>query len=119
MKSLVVKRSAAIAGHKTSVSLEDAFWEVVKEIAFERDITLSDLIGKIDSERQPGNPSSAIRLNFIAIKFQSIGSGSEREKCWARGNCDCPKTGATNQPLARVEPWRSRDDDAPFVALLG
>jgi len=49
MKSLVVKRSTAIAGRGTSVSVEDAFWKVAKEIAIERDITRSDLIGDIDS----------------------------------------------------------------------
>jgi predicted DNA-binding ribbon-helix-helix protein len=61
-KSLVVKRSIVIAGHKTSVSLEDAFWEGLKEIAGSRDTTLSDLVAAIDSERQHGNLSSAIRL---------------------------------------------------------
>lgn len=49
MKSPVVKRSIVIAGHKTSVSLEDAFWKGLKEIAGERDITLSDLVAAIDS----------------------------------------------------------------------
>jgi predicted DNA-binding ribbon-helix-helix protein len=62
MKSLVKKRSAVIAGRKTSVSLEDAFWKSLKEIARERDMTLSDLISVIETERQHGNLSSAIRL---------------------------------------------------------
>ena len=62
MKSPVVKRSIVIAGHKTSVSLEDAFWKGLKEIASGRDMTLSDLVAVIDSERQHGNLSSAIRL---------------------------------------------------------
>jgi predicted DNA-binding ribbon-helix-helix protein len=62
MKSLVVKRSVVVAGHKTSVSLEDAFWKGLKEIAGERDTTLSELIGTIDSEREYGNLSSALRL---------------------------------------------------------
>ena len=62
MKSPVVKRSIVIAGHKTSVSLEDAFWTALKEIAAGRDMTLSDLVATIDSERQHGNLSSAIRL---------------------------------------------------------
>jgi predicted DNA-binding ribbon-helix-helix protein len=62
MKSLVVKRSIVVAGHKTSVSLEDAFWNGMKEIASGRNITLSDLITAVDSERQQGNLSSAIRL---------------------------------------------------------
>jgi predicted DNA-binding ribbon-helix-helix protein len=62
MKSSVVKRSIVVAGHKTSVSLEDAFWKGLKEIAGGRDVTLSDLVAAIDSERQQGNLSSAIRL---------------------------------------------------------
>jgi len=62
MKSLVVKRSVVVAGHKTSVSLEDAFWEGLKEIAHGRSTTLSELLGAIDSERRHGNLSSSIRL---------------------------------------------------------
>jgi predicted DNA-binding ribbon-helix-helix protein len=62
MKSPVVKRSIVIAGHKTSVSLEDAFWKGLKEIADDRDMTLSDLVSSIDTDRQQGNLSSAIRL---------------------------------------------------------
>jgi len=62
MKSPVVKRSVVLAGHKTSVSLEDAFWEGLKDIATSRRITLSNLIGSIDTERQQGNLSSALRL---------------------------------------------------------
>ena len=62
MKSLVAKRSIVAAGHKTSVSLEDAFWEGLKEIARGRNITLSELVAAIDSGRRQGNLSSAIRL---------------------------------------------------------
>ena len=74
MKSPVVKRSIVIAGHKTSVSLEDAFWKGLKEIAGTRDMTLSELVAFIDSERQHGNLSSAIRL-FVLDHFrgQSLG----------------------------------------------
>lgn len=62
MKSPVVKRSIVIAGHKTSVSLEDEFWKGLKEIATDREITLSDLVATIDTDRRHGNLSSAIRL---------------------------------------------------------
>ena len=67
MKSSVVKRSIMIAGHKTSVSLEDAFWKGLKEIASSRDTTLSDLVATIDSERQHNNLSSAIRLFVLGF----------------------------------------------------
>jgi predicted DNA-binding ribbon-helix-helix protein len=75
MKSKVVKRSIVIAGHKTSVSLEEAFWSGLKDIAVDRRMTLSDLVGVIDSERQHGNLSSAIRL-FVLEHYQTrLGTG--------------------------------------------
>ena len=70
MKSPVVKRSIVITGHKTSVSLEDAFWKGLKDIAGDRDITLSDLVAEIDLERRQGNLSSAIRL-YVLDHFRS------------------------------------------------
>jgi predicted DNA-binding ribbon-helix-helix protein len=70
MKSPVVKRSIVIAGHKTSVSLEDAFWKGLKEIAMGRDLTLSELVAAIDSERAQGNLSSALRL-FVLDHFRA------------------------------------------------
>ena len=70
MKSPVVKRSIVVAGHKTSVSLEEAFWNGMKEISGLRDITLSELVGEIDSNRQQGNLSSAIRL-FVLDYFRT------------------------------------------------
>ena len=70
MNSPVVKRSIVIAGHKTSVSLEDAFWKGLKDIAAARDTTLSDLVATIDSTRRRGNLSSAIRL-FVLDHFQA------------------------------------------------
>jgi predicted DNA-binding ribbon-helix-helix protein len=70
MKSLVVKRSIVIAGHKTSVSLEDAFWGGLKEIAHRQQVTLSNMVGEIDSGRQQGNLSSAIRL-FVLDRMRT------------------------------------------------
>jgi predicted DNA-binding ribbon-helix-helix protein len=67
MKSSIVKRSIVIGGHKTSVSLEDPFWNALKEIAGDRDTTLSDLVAIIDSDRQHNNLSSAIRLFVLAF----------------------------------------------------
>jgi predicted DNA-binding ribbon-helix-helix protein len=63
MKSSVVKRSVVIAGHKTSVSLEDEFWAGVRQIADRRRVRVSELLSEIDSDRTSGNNlSSAIRL---------------------------------------------------------
>jgi predicted DNA-binding ribbon-helix-helix protein len=75
MKSPVIKRSIVVAGHKTSVSLEDAFWKGLKEIADDRDVTLSDLVSSIDTDRQQGNLSSAIRL-FVLDHFRNHAAAS-------------------------------------------
>jgi predicted DNA-binding ribbon-helix-helix protein len=65
MKSPVVKRSIVIAGHKTSVSLEEAFWNGLKEIAALQRTTLSELAASIDKGRVEGNLSSAMRLYVL------------------------------------------------------
>jgi len=70
MSSPVVKRSIVIAGHKTSVSLEDAFWKGLKEIATDRELTLSDMVASIDTDRRHGNLSSAIRL-FVLDHYRA------------------------------------------------
>jgi predicted DNA-binding ribbon-helix-helix protein len=70
MESSVVKRSIVIAGRKTSVSLEDAFWGALKEIASARNLTLTALVGGIDSGRT-GNLSSAIRL-FVLGHYRAM-----------------------------------------------
>jgi predicted DNA-binding ribbon-helix-helix protein len=74
MKSPVIKRSIVIAGHKTSVSLEDAFWGALKEIAIGRNRTLSDLVAEIDTGRPHGNLSSAIRL-FVLDHYRANSNG--------------------------------------------
>jgi len=80
------KRSISTAGHRTSVSLEDAFWEGLNEIAGVRSMSLSKLIASIDAERR-GNLSSAIRqfvLNFYrkqnspAVLISSDATAAER-----------------------------------------
>jgi predicted DNA-binding ribbon-helix-helix protein len=75
MKSRIVKRSIIIAGHKTSVSLEDAFWNGLKEIASGRDQTLSEMVSAIDSGRAEGNLSSAIRL-FVLDHYRNLIEGT-------------------------------------------
>jgi predicted DNA-binding ribbon-helix-helix protein len=57
----VVKRSLSLAGHRTSVSLEDAFWTAIKRIATARGTSVPALIAEIDRTRA-GNLSSAIRV---------------------------------------------------------
>lgn len=70
MKSPVIKRSIVIDGHKTSVSLEDAFWQSLKEISRSRNSTLSEQVSDIDTNRRQGNLSSAIRL-FVLDHYRA------------------------------------------------
>jgi len=69
MKSSVIKRSIVIDGHKTSVSLEDPFWNDLKMIARARSLTLSELVATINASRDHSNLSSAIRL-FVLHSFR-------------------------------------------------
>jgi predicted DNA-binding ribbon-helix-helix protein len=71
MKSPIVKRSVALAGHKTSVSLEEAFWEALKEIAALHDSSAQDLVALIDKDREQGNLSSAVRL-FVLEHYRKL-----------------------------------------------
>jgi predicted DNA-binding ribbon-helix-helix protein len=79
-KSAVVKRSIVIAGHKTSVSMEDDFWKKLKEIAHKQEQTVSDLVAKIDKDREHTNLSSAIRLFVLrSVSEPEAGAGRSRE----------------------------------------
>jgi predicted DNA-binding ribbon-helix-helix protein len=73
MRSSIVKRSVAIGGHKTSVSLEDVFWQALRDIADERSTTLSSLLNDIDVHRQSSNLSSHIRM-FVLDYYRSRGA---------------------------------------------
>jgi predicted DNA-binding ribbon-helix-helix protein len=84
MSSPVVKRSIVIAGHKTSVSLEEAFWQALKQIAANREMTLSDLVSTIDTDRHHGNLSSAIRLFVLDHYRAQTGENSARSLSAAR-----------------------------------
>ncbi len=60
-ENVAVKRSIRIAGHRTSVSLEPAFWDELKAIANETRCSLNELVKSVDTKRK-GNLSSALRL---------------------------------------------------------
>jgi predicted DNA-binding ribbon-helix-helix protein len=72
LRSQVTKRSLVVGGHKTSVSLEDAFWIELRSIAHNLGVHLSQLVGSIDSERQHSNLSSAIRLFVFEYRSHSV-----------------------------------------------
>lgn len=61
----IVKHSVSIAGHRTSISLEEPFWEALRQIADRQSISIQALIGRIDTERGEQNLSSAIRVHVL------------------------------------------------------
>ena len=61
----VVKRSLQIAGHRTSISLEEPFWIELKDFAAERGLSLAALVAEIDGARGEANLSSAIRVALL------------------------------------------------------
>ena len=67
----IVKRSVSIAGHRTSISLEEPFWEGLREIAAREALSVQALIGRIDAERGEQNLSSAIRV-FVFTRLRAV-----------------------------------------------
>jgi len=78
MNSTVAKRSIIVGGHKTSISLEDEFWDSLKKIAAAQNTTLSTLVSRIDSERRYGNLSSAVRL-FVFSNCRAAPTDTRQE----------------------------------------
>lgn len=76
MSGLIRKRSVVIAGHSTSLTLEEAFWEDLRDIARRRGVSLNALVGSIDAGRS-GNLSSALRL-FVLDCYRSGELGPQR-----------------------------------------
>ena len=77
MKSPIIKRAIMIDGRKTSISLEDAFWSSLKEIAHAERATVSELVAKIDKTRKQGNLSSAVRL-FVLDRVRNGQTGKQQ-----------------------------------------
>lgn len=61
----IKKRSVVISGHRTSISLENVFWESLRTIALDKGISVNQLVTDIDRQRT-GNLSSAIRT-FVLL----------------------------------------------------
>jgi predicted DNA-binding ribbon-helix-helix protein len=79
IKSSIIKRSVAVGGHRTSISLEDEFWSGLKEIAQAQGATLSQTVTEIDTTRQQKNLSSAIRLFVLDwVRSQKVGATAGR-----------------------------------------
>jgi predicted DNA-binding ribbon-helix-helix protein len=93
MKSSVVKRSIVLDGHKTSVSLEDAFWSGLKEIAHAQKVPVSVLVSQVDNARNQSNLSSAIRV-FVLQSFCNEDGRTERAEAY-RWSADCKRAQET------------------------
>lgn len=79
MKSAVCKRSVIIGGHKTSVSLEEAFWREVVAIAEARRTTVSHILREIYRDRETANLSSAIRVYVLQhVRAQADAARQQR-----------------------------------------
>lgn len=76
MKTAIIKRSIVLDGHKTSVSLENEFWDGLREIADRSRANVSSLVRQIDHERKNGNLSSAIRV-YVFNHFRSRAKGDQ------------------------------------------
>ena len=61
----IVKHSLVVAGHRTSVSLEDAFWQALRSVAAARGLSIAGLVAEIDAVRGEANLSSAIRVHLL------------------------------------------------------
>ena len=61
----IVKHSLVVAGHRTSISLEDAFWQALKASAAARALSVAALVAEIDAGRGTANLSSAIRVHLL------------------------------------------------------
>ena len=69
------KRSVVVAGHSTSVSLEKAFWQALKEIAARRGLPLAQVVAEVDARRS-GNLSSALRV-YVLEQLQAEAAARE------------------------------------------
>jgi predicted DNA-binding ribbon-helix-helix protein len=92
VKSPIVKRSVNIRGHKTSVSLEEPFWNQVRAIADAQQVTVSDLLRRIDEDREDTNLSSAIRVFVLQHVREHINAENPTSSSAA---CPAPDTIAT------------------------
>ena len=75
-----MKRSIVIAGHQTSISIEEPFWKGLREIAAAKDMTLSELVASIDKDRRRNNLSSHIRLYVLEYYQAKVATQSEAEQ---------------------------------------
>src|SRR5271166_1599288 len=98
MRSQIVKRSFVIAGQKKSISLEEAVWRSLKEIATNRDVTLLDLLTNIASTEGQRNLSSAIRLFVLKFYREQLELQHIPEGCTGSTSQSCPSIALNLKP---------------------
>jgi predicted DNA-binding ribbon-helix-helix protein len=75
------KRSMVIAGHSTSISLEDAFWDALREMAAAKGLSVAGLVAQVDSARGSANLCSALRVTILShYRNCGVRGGSSREE---------------------------------------
>ncbi len=80
MSARVFKRSLSIAGHRTSISLEEAFWNALKTLAEQRAMSIAALVAQIDEGRSEANLSSAIRVFILQVVTEKAAAVLKVEK---------------------------------------
>lgn len=68
MKPHLAKRSFSLAGHRTSVALEPAFWSAIEAIASARGLSLAALVAELDAARADGGAPLASTLRVFALR---------------------------------------------------
>jgi predicted DNA-binding ribbon-helix-helix protein len=98
-----------LGGHKTSVSLEDAFWSALKEIAHKQRLSAGQLAARIDGSREHHNLSSAIRL-FVLNYYRSQAATQDRHGADHGLTRPPPESGRREGlgPAAGITPGRAR-----------
>jgi Ribbon-helix-helix domain len=110
-KSLIVIHPILIAGHKTSISIEDAFWKGLKAIARDRDMTVDDLVAVLDSKRKHINRSichSPVRARPLSPTNRP--SAEEAPRRWQTGFSACQWR---NESVRVSSPWVAMEPAYP------
>lgn len=100
MKSPIAKRSVVLDRHKTSISLEDEFWNGVRAIADRKNMKLTELLEQIDSERSHSNLSSAIRVFVLKETRAEVELQPEPQPAPQPGGGELPKWSVEAEPVA-------------------
>ena len=113
IKSSVVKHSMIVNGRDSSVSIEGAFWNALKEIAVAQNISANALVSKIDRERQAANLSSAIRV-YVLEHYRLAGPAMTHKFILGQGVGYTPPHGQYTPPGLYVVTAKLPERDGEF-----